>query len=319
MLVAVAIAAVALMITQSFGGPVMLYALLLGMIFGVLKNNAKLTDGVDFAASQILRIGVALLGLRITLGEVASLGLPIAVLVIAGIIVTFGAGAWVGRAFGLKMDHSILSAGAVAICGASAALAISAVLPKHKDSECNTILTVFGVTALSTIAMVIYPVIAGALDLSDREAGIFIGSTIHDVAQVVGAGYTISNEAGDTATIVKLMRVACLVPVIFVIGLVLRGSKSEAACRATPILPFFLIAFVVFVILNSAGVVPAPLQAGLSEMSRWALVTAVAALGMKTSLSDLFKVGAKPVAVLTLQTLMLGAFSLAALILVINF
>lgn len=296
----------------------MLYALLLGMMFGVLKNKAKLIDGIDFAASQILRIGVALLGIRITLGEVASLGLPIAVLVVAGIIITFGAGAWVGRAFGLKMDHSILSAGAVAICGASAALAISAVLPKHKDSECNTILTVIGVTALSTIAMVIYPIVASGLDLSDREAGIFIGSTIHDVAQVVGAGYTISNEAGDTATVVKLMRVACLVPVIFVIGLVLRGSKNEDACRATPILPFFLIAFVVLVILNSAGVVPAPLQSGLSETSRWALVTAVAALGMKTSLSDLFKVGAKPVAVLTLQTLMLGAFSLAALMLFIN-
>ncbi|MEO1406320.1 MAG: putative sulfate exporter family transporter, partial [Pseudomonadota bacterium] len=296
LLLATTIAMAAMLVNERYGGPVMLYALLLGIAFSFLSDHSRLAPGINFTARQVLRVGVALLGVRITMGDVASLGLPTVALVVSGIAITIGIGSWIGRAFGLKADHAILSAGAVAICGASAALAISAVLPRNKTSECNTILTVIGVTALSTIAMVIYPFIAGAMDLSDREAGIFIGATIHDVAQVVGAGYTISDEAGDTATIVKLMRVACLVPVICFIGLMMRGEGDQKAHPAAPLLPMFLIAFVALMVINSAGLVPMAVQSGLSEASRWALIAAVAALGVKTSLSDLFKVGPNPVA-----------------------
>ncbi|MEO0882089.1 MAG: putative sulfate exporter family transporter [Pseudomonadota bacterium] len=315
LLLATTIAMASMLVNERYGGPVMLYALLLGIAFSFLSDHSRLAAGIDFTARQVLRVGVALLGVRITMGDVASLGLPTVALVVSGIAITIGIGSWIGRAFGLKPDHAVLSAGAVAICGASAALAISAVLPRNKTSECNTILTVIGVTALSTIAMVIYPFIAGAMELSDREAGIFIGATIHDVAQVVGAGYTISDEAGDTATIVKLMRVACLVPVICLVGLMMRGKDGDKAHASAPLLPIFLIGFIALMFINSAGLVPMAVQSGLSEASRWALIAAVAALGIKTSLSDLFKVGPKPVAVLTLQTVMLAIFALSGLIL----
>lgn len=314
-LLAVVIAMASMFVNEHYGGPVMLYALLAGMAFNFLRADERFAPGITFTAKQILRIGVALLGVRITVGEAAALGLPTVLLVVAGVAFAIVFGSWIGRLMGLRSDHAVLSAGAVAICGASAALAISAVLPQHKDSERNTILTVVGVTALSTIAMVAYPIIASLLNLNDVEAGVFVGATIHDVAQVVGAGYTISDEAGETATIVKLMRVACLVPVVFCVGLIFRNQcQSLDSGRRPPLLPMFLIAFVALMVFNSVGGIPVPVQSGLSEASRWALVAAVSALGVKTSMGDIFKVGITPVAVLTLQTLVLGAFGLAALV-----
>ena len=318
MLLAFTIAMAAMFVNEHAGGPVMLYALLFGIAFNTLSGDARFGPGIAFTAKQILRIGVALLGARITLGEIADLGVPTALLVISGVAVAISLGWVIGRSLGLRSDHAVLSAGAVAICGASAALAISAVLPKHANSERNTILTVVGVTALSTVAMIAYPFIAGALDLSDRAAGVFIGATIHDVAQVVGAGYMISDTAGETATVVKLLRVACLVPVVMILALIFGRQARAGEAAATPLLPAFLIGFVALVALNSTGIVPPMVTIGLGEASRWALVAAVAALGMKTCLKDLFTVGPKPIAVLGLQTVFLAGFALAGLFLFVS-
>ena len=111
------------------------------------------------------------------------------------------------------------------------------------------------VTALSTIAMIIYPIFATSIGLDHRQAGIFIGGTIHDVAQVVGAGYTISSETGDIATYVKLLRVAMLLPAVFAISfLYARNNGQGGSARAT--LPMFLVGFAVLVVLNSIGLLP---------------------------------------------------------------
>ena len=143
-------------VSERLGGPAMLYALLFGMAFNFLTEDERFATGIRIASRNILRFGVALLGLRITMTEVADLGWPVLALIVASVLTTIILGGLVGRAFGLGDNQSVLSAGAVAICGASAALAISSVLPAHKDLERNTILTVAGVTALSTIAMVIH-------------------------------------------------------------------------------------------------------------------------------------------------------------------
>jgi uncharacterized integral membrane protein (TIGR00698 family) len=207
----------------------------------------------------------------------------------------------------LKGDQSVLSAGAVAICGASAALAIASVLPAHKDSERNMILTVAGVTALSTVAMVVYPVFVTYLHYDNATAGIFLGATIHDVAQVVGAGYIISDESGEISTLVKLIRVACLVPVVITISLLMHRRRSPDSGNE-PLLPWFLVAFVVLVIINSLGWVPAEAHTMLTPVSSWCLLTAVAALGVKTSLKALADVGPAPIGVMVIQTVFLAAF-----------
>ena len=299
-------------ISDRLGGPAMLYALLVGMAFNFLTDDERFAPGIRFASRDILRFGVALLGVRITVSDVVDLGWSSTVLIASAVAATILFGWLIGRACGLKNDHSILSAGAVAICGASAALAISSVLPSHKDQERNTILTVASVTALSTIAMVLYPVFVSFMGFDDTTAGIFLGATIHDVAQVVGAGYIISDETGEISTIVKLMRVALLVPVVIAISLTVHKKRSAKA-RKEPLLPWFLVAFVVLVVVNSAGWVPQASHAYLTPISGWCLLTAVAALGVKTSLKALIDVGPGPVTAMVLQTLFLAAFVLCGI------
>ena len=294
-------------VSDRLGGPAMLYALLFGMAFNFLTEDERFARGIRFASRNILRIGVALLGLRITTDEVMELGWPVVALIVASVVATILIGGLIGRAFGLKGDQSILSAGAVAICGASAALAIASVLPSHKDSERNTILTVAGVTALSTVAMVFYPVFVTYLQYDNATAGIFLGATIHDVAQVVGAGYMISDQTGEISTLVKLIRVACLVPVVITISLIMHRRRSPDSVNE-PLLPWFLVAFVVLVIVNSLGWVPEQAHAMLTPVSSWCLLTAVAALGVKTSLKALADVGPAPIGVMLIQTVFLAVF-----------
>lgn len=312
------VAMAAMFVNEHYGGPVMLYALLFGTVFNFLDTDQRFSPGIAFTATHILRIGVALLGARITLGEVAALGAPTVMLVICGVIITIGMGTVIARWFGLGKSHAIISSGSVAICGASAALALSAVLPRDEHRERHVIITIIGVTTLSTIAMVLYPLITQTLNLTDQQAGIFIGATIHDVAQVVGAGYIISDQAGETATIVKLMRVSCLIPVIFSLGMVyrMRPDGQSLSETKTPLLPLFLIGFIALMIANSVGIIPPPVSAGLGEASRYGLIMAVAALGMKTSLRDIAKIGPGPIIVLTLQTMLLALFGLGSVLLI---
>jgi uncharacterized integral membrane protein (TIGR00698 family) len=302
-------------VSDRLGGPAMLYALLFGMAFNFLCEDERFASGIRVASRNILRIGVALLGLRITTGEVMELGWQVVALIVVSVVATVFIGGLIGRAGGLKSDQSILSSGAVAICGASAALAIASVLPAHKDQERNTILTVAGVTTLSTIAMVVYPVFVTYLQYDNATAGIFLGATIHDVAQVVGAGYIISDQSGEISTLVKLIRVACLVPVVLTISLLMRHGRSMASGNF-PLLPWFLVAFVVLVIVNSLGWVPAEANAMLTPVSSWCLLTAVAALGVKTSLKALADVGPAPVGVMLIQTVFLAMFVIGGVALI---
>ena len=168
-----------------------------------------------------------------------------------------------GAPMGFDPKFGLLSGGATAICGASAAMAISAALPHHPLKERATLFTIIGVSTLSTIAMMLYPAIAKLIGLDDLHAGIFIGATIHDVAQVVGAGYAISPEAGDTATVVKLMRVAMLLPVIVATGLV-TVRRARARGRGRRSCPGFWPSSSALVAFNS--LVPVPVvRAGRRE------------------------------------------------------
>jgi uncharacterized integral membrane protein (TIGR00698 family) len=164
------------------------------------------------------------------------------------------------------------------------------------------------VTSLSTIAMIAYPVLYGALGFDDIESGILLGATIHDVAQVVGAGYAISPEAGDVATYVKLLRVALLPVVVIAVAIVMR-SRAGAARSAGPIVPGFAVAFLVILLVNSAGLVPEAVTLLVQDASRWLLVAAIAALGMKTSLKAMFELGPGHVLVVGLETLFLLALA----------
>src|SRR5947208_7883712 len=207
------VAAAATFLSQHYGAPVMLFALLLGLAMNFLSAEGPCAPGIEFSARQLLRVGVALLGLRITAAQVVALGWQPVVLVVLSVALTIGVAMLAARALGFQPLFGLLTGGATAICGASAALALAAALPAHPGKERATLFTVIGVSALSTLAMIAYPMLVHWLGLDMRAAGIFLGGTIHDVAQVVGAGYGLSHETGDVATLVKLMRVAMLLPV----------------------------------------------------------------------------------------------------------
>jgi uncharacterized integral membrane protein (TIGR00698 family) len=307
------IAAAAAFLADHYSGPVMLFALLLGMAMNFLSEVDRCKAGISFASRTILRFGVALLGFRITLGEVAALGWQPVALVVAVVTLTIGISIWMAKAMGFRPEFGLLSGGATAICGASAAMAISAALPPHEKKERATSFTIIGVSTLSTVAMILYPAISRLFGFDDHHAGVFIGATVHDVAQVVGAGYAISPEAGDTATVVKLMRVAMLLPVIAAIGLWARSTGAHGEGKRPPLLPWFVTAFGALVLINSLLPHPDFLRDGGNTASRWCLVAAIAALGMKTHFREIIDIGWKPVLLMLLETILIAGLALVAI------
>jgi uncharacterized integral membrane protein (TIGR00698 family) len=299
------LAAAAAFLSQHYGAPVMLLALLLGMAMNFLSSEGACVPGIEFTVRTVLRCGVALLGLRITLAQIAALGWQPVMLVLLSVALTISSGMIAARVLGFRTGFGLLSGGATAICGASAALAIAAALPNHPMKERALLFTVLGVSALSSLAMITYPMLTHAIGLDAKQAGVFLGATIHDVAQVVGAGYSISPETGDVATVVKLMRVAMLMPVIAITVMSYRHTGAEPGAKRPPPLPGFVVAFAGFALLRSFNVIPSNLVALGSDVSQWCLVAAVAALGTKTRLRELASIGFKPVALMIGETFFL--------------
>lgn len=309
----------ALFVSEHHGGPALLYALLIGLAFHFLSPDPRLRPGIDFCSRTVLRIGVALLGARIGFSQVLALGWRTALLVAAGVTLTIACGLLLARWLGCRRDEGLVSGCAVGICGASAALAVASVLPPTRENERFTLLAVVGVTVLSTLAMLLYPLLVQVLGFSTHQAGIFFGATIHDVAQVVAAGMLLT-QAGDTAaadnaTIVKLMRVMLLLPVVLAVATWVRRGQAPAAVAVdedgppraeVPLVPTFLLGFVVLMLLNTAGVLPTWGVAAASGLSRTLLVIAIAAVAVKTSLAELGQLGWRPVLMLLGETAFLA-------------
>jgi uncharacterized integral membrane protein (TIGR00698 family) len=312
LLLSVTVAAAAAFLGAHYAAPVMLFALLIGMAFNFLHAESSCRAGVDFAAKFVLRLGVGLLGIRIAVEDLAQVGLAGAATIVSLIALTIGTGFIAAPLLGRQWRFALLTGGSVAICGASAALAIAAVIPPNDKTERNTLFTVMAVTTLSTVAMVAYPVLFDTLGFSDLQQGFLIGATIHDVAQVVGAGFSVSDEAGELATIVKLFRVAMLPVVLIAIVLVLRATGTAGPGGRVALLPWFMVLFLALVVAGSLVEIPPAIIAQVETVSRACLVTAIAALGIKTSLKALSVVGGGHLAVVVVETLVLLGLAVAA-------
>lgn len=310
------IALAATFVSEHYGGPQLLYALLIGLAFHFLNGDPRVVKGINFCGRTVLRLGVALLGARITFAQVAELGPKTGLLLVLAVLLTIGFGLLLARWLGCTRDEGVLTGSAVAICGASAALAVSSVLPQTRENERFTLLAVVGVTVLSTAAMVIYPFSLNAIGLTPAQAGIVLGGSIHDVAQVVAAGMMLGPQAGDTATLVKLFRVMLLMPVVLLIAVFYRKHPDVKTPESeVPLIPGFLLAFIVMVMLASVGTITPEMARVAGDASRWMLVTAIAAAGVKTSFEDLLKLGWKPVALLLGETVFIVAFVVAGVLL----
>lgn len=311
MLACAVVAAAASFLAQHYGAPEMLFALLLGMAMNFLATEGPCVPGIEFTARKLSRVGIALLGLRITLDQIGGLGWPPVLLVVVAVVATITASIVAARALGYTHLFGILSGGATAICGGSAALALAAALPAHPQKERALMFTIVLVSVFSTLAMMVYPMLATAIGLDARLVGIFLGASIHDIPQVVGAGYAMSKETGDIAILVKLARVAMLMPVIVLTVLLTRSRGATSEGARPPLLPGFIIAFALLVVVNSSGWLPHALTESGGVVSRGLLVAAIAAIGMKTQWREVVNVGPKPILLMVSETIFLAILVLA--------
>ncbi|WP_245431217.1 YeiH family protein [Rhodoplanes roseus] len=316
----VAIAAVALapLVARVAPIPAMVLALLIGIAANRVAARPVFQPGLVLAVKTILRWAVALLGLRIALGDILALGVSSAALVVVAMIATVIAGFVCARAFGMAPGFGALVGAGTAVCGASATLATATVVPPYPGREADIAFVVVAVNALSTLAMVLYPPLAAWLGFDAHATGILLGGTIHDVAQVVGAGYAVSEPVGNTAVIVKLFRVFLLLPMILAIGWWL--VKATPGTARAPV-PVFALVFLALCVVNT--IVPgvdalAPIYAVakdlLVSLTNAMLLLAIAALGLGTSLAAMRMLGWRHLVTVCVTTVVILAVVTAGLV-----
>lgn len=313
LLAAAGVALAARFIAAPLDAPAAVVALLLGLGLAAL-NAPALRLGLEFAAKPVLRLAIGLLGAQVALAHLAALGFGAFFATTAVTLITFVAGLWIGRRFGLSNINATIVAASVAICGASAALAVAAVLPEERCKDQATLAIVAGVNILSTIAMALYPPIGAALGLDDVWIGAFLGMSIHDVAQVAAAGIGVSAEAAASAATVKLTRVLLLAPLVIAIGLFLRLRRvhTAQAAKPPPLAPWFLLLFIALVAVRSLGLIPETIVQTAGEVSSFLLVAAVGAIGALVAPRELLRTSPRLIAQLVVVTVLIAALSALA-------
>ncbi|MCD0501836.1 YeiH family protein [Bordetella petrii] len=275
--------------------------LVVGIVCGMLYGNflrgtmpADWAAGVNFTARRLLRIAVAFYGLNISIQQIAAVGMPGLAVSVAVVVGTLLLGTVVGqRLLGLDRDTAMLTAAGSAICGAAAVLAFEPTLraAPHKSAVAVATVVLFG-----TLSMFLYPVLyhAGWLSLDTQALGIYIGGTVHEVAQVVGAASNIDPATTEVATIVKMTRVALLVPVLLILGIWLRSAAARAEpgqAKARLPIPWFAVGFLALAIVNSLAILPADVVTEIRRLDIFALTMAMTALGIETRFSQIRKAG----------------------------
>jgi uncharacterized integral membrane protein (TIGR00698 family) len=279
------------------GIPAIVIALIIGMLLHPVANTQRFTPGMSFCVKKLLRWAIALLGLRIALGDIAALGISTALLIVGAMAVTVVTGLALARLLGREAGMGALAGVATAVCGASAALATATVVPDYRNKAADIAFTVIAMNVFATAAMLAYPLLCAWLGFSPQQTGIMLGGAIHDVAQVVGAGQAVSDEVANAAVIVKLFRVFLLLPAVLLVGWWLVRDAGELSKARVPV-PVFAIVFLALCVLNSLlAFVPSlaplyqPIRDALLEASRWGLLVAIAALGLGTSMAAMARLG----------------------------
>ena len=282
--------------------PNIVIALVIGIALNPVAVRPSVQPGMAFCVRTVLRWAVALLGLRVAVGEIAALGFSTAVLVIVAMAATIVSGFLFAKWGGRNAGFGALVGVGTAVCGASATLACSTVVPDYKGKQADIAFVVVAVNAIATIAMLAYPPVCILLGFDPQTTGVMLGGSIHDVAQVVGAGYAVSDTVGNTAVVVKLFRVFLLLPAVLAVGWYFTRQGLRHGEARVPV-PMFGIVFLILCAVNSAmplfpALMPvyAPVKKVLSEASIWGLLLAIAALGLGTSIKTIIALGWRHIA-----------------------
>ena len=270
-------------------------AIILGIIMGnIIHLPASLTSGIQFAAKQLLRTAIVLYGFRVSLQEIAAVGLHALLLDTAVVVFTLYLGYQVGKRL-LKLDSDLallISAGA-AICGAAAVLAVEDVI---KSEPYKATIAIGTVVLFGTLSMFLYPAMqhAGLFGFTDAQFGVFAGASVHEVAQALVAGTNISPEIGKTAVVVKMIRVLLLVPVLLILSTWNAAKAPQSGRKKKIMIPWFAVGFLLVIIFHSLHIVPQVMVADINKIDIILLSMAMGAIGLETKFSKIKKVGWKP-------------------------
>jgi uncharacterized integral membrane protein (TIGR00698 family) len=280
---------------QAWGLSALTLAIVLGMMLGntVFASIASRTSaGVNFCKSTVLRIGIVLFGLRITFQEIAGVGAAGVAIGVAIVLLTFFLAVQLGtRVFGIDRTTSMLIGAGASICGAAAVMATQSVVRARPEAVSVAVATV---VVFGTISMFAYPLLFPYLGFDEHTYGIFVGSTIHEVAQVVAAGQSIGDQAAATAVIEKMLRVMLLAPFLLALGYWSDGGTEGERGKASVVIPWFAVLFIGMAALNSLQWLPAPLVEALVAIDTFLLAMAMAALGVLTHFRSVKEAGPGP-------------------------
>jgi uncharacterized integral membrane protein (TIGR00698 family) len=286
-------------------------ALLIVILLGIAWKSlapvpAAAEPGIRLAQRPVLRWAVAGLGFRLSLGELWKIGAPALIVVVVSTFATLAFGWWIARRLGVSEKLGLLLGVGSAICGASAVVAADSVVRgERRDSA----LALGVITLLGTIGIVLYPLLGHALGMSAFVFGVWDGASLHEMAQVVAAGFGVSDEAARVATVVKLARIALLAPVVVYLGWSLRHAHRAAGKAHVAPVPWFLALFVVFALVNSLGWIPAPALEWVRRADLWMLCVGMAGVGLQTGFSDLRSAGLRPIAAGVIQWVFISALA----------
>ena len=288
-------------------------ALFIGMgIHALRKPGNRLLPGLKFTSKKVLKLAIVLLGASLSIGTILHVGRLSLTVMVFTLLTCFGGGYFVGKKLGLDWKLSNLISAGTGICGGSAIAAIAPVI----EAEDSDIAYAISATFLFDMAMIVlFPIMGRAMGLSDMAYGLWAGTAVNDTSSVVAAGYAFSEAAGDFATMVKLTRTLSIIPTVIVFSLIHAHLKKKAAGGETRkkvnilrLLPWFILAFLGMAAVNSLGLIPAALSAGMKNVSKFLMVAALAAIGLNTDFRKMKKAGINP---------MIHGFIISALVVVV--
>lgn len=292
----------------------MIWAILIGIVIAnVTGVSPAAHGGIAVSGKKLLRLSVALLGLQLTVTQLGDIGAGGLAVIAAAVVSTYCFTLLLGRLLGVHPSLTRLIAAGTSICGASAIAAANAVERARED---HVTYAVAGITLFGTAAMFLMPVMGAALGLDALQHGLWAGASVHEVAQVVAAGYQAGPEAGDFSVAVKLTRVLTLAPMLIAVGLFLsrsrqtQGEGGTGRIGLTQALPVFVLAFLALVLANSFGLVPSAVREPLVQATPIMLTAALGALGLNTRFSQLGEHGLKPMLLAGLASLFIAGVTL---------
>ena len=307
----IAVAAFAL---RAIPGVAILSPMILAVVIGIASHNllgvpASARMGVNFSARQVLRFAVAMLGLQLTIAQVAEIGWAGIMIIVLVLAANFGFTKWLGKLLEVDAKLAELIAAGTSICGASAVVATNTVTG---GSDEDVAYAVACVTIFGSIAMFAFPLLAGPFELGADAYGLWAGSSIHEIAQVVAAAFQGGSEAGHIATVAKLSRVVLLAPLVVMLGLARRKSAASSLpnARRAPLVPNFVAAFIALVVVASIIPIPAEPMRWIALATSFLLSMALAALGLETDLRKLLAKGIAPLLLGGASALFIASLSL---------